>query len=185
MARLISSASTTLANSGPGRNSNSPRLWSKTIEPVTSAGSRSAVHCTREKLRPSVAETVRTSNVLATPGDVVEQHVPVGQQGDDDEARLVGLADDDAPHLIGDGATELDGRGNGRRDDGVVVYGEPPAVACRDSTSPRRSRCSCDAMAAACGRRRRRPRPPPASAAGSARCGEVYFTEPASRPCAK
>jgi len=55
------------------------------------------VHWTREKPRPRAAETVRTSRVLATPGTVVEQHVPVGQQGDRNQARLVGFADDDAP----------------------------------------------------------------------------------------
>jgi hypothetical protein len=76
---------------------------------------------------------------LGDAGYVVEQHVPVGQQGDRYEARLVGFADDDAPHLVGDRATQLggsggsvDGRGgrgggNGR----VRVYGEPPAVAYR------------------------------------------------------
>ena len=40
-ARLISSPSTTLANTAPGRNSNSRVSWSKTLTPVTSRGSRS------------------------------------------------------------------------------------------------------------------------------------------------
>ena len=66
---------------------------------------------------------------LGNAGHVVEQHVPVGQQGDRDQARLVGFADDDAPHLVGDRAAQLDGCARGDRGGGVVVYGEPPAVA--------------------------------------------------------
>ncbi len=68
VARLISSARTMLANSGPGLNSNVPCFWSKTSEPVTSAGSRSGVHWMRENARPRAAESVRTSSVFATPG---------------------------------------------------------------------------------------------------------------------
>ena len=47
-ARLISSTRMTFANTGPGRNKKAPAFWSQTVTPVTSAGSRSAVHCTRE-----------------------------------------------------------------------------------------------------------------------------------------
>ena len=46
-ARLISSAITTLANTGPGRNSNSV-LWRLKIDrPVMSTGIRSGVNCTQ------------------------------------------------------------------------------------------------------------------------------------------
>ena len=115
VARLISSASTTLANIGPGRNSNSPRCWSKTVEPVTSPGSRSAVHWMRRKLQAERSAAKRAHQQrLGDAGHVVEQHVPAGQQGDGDEARLVGLADDDAPHLLGDRPAQLDGRGHVR-----------------------------------------------------------------------
>ena len=68
VARLISSASTRLAKIGPGLKSKSLVRWSKTSLPVTSPGSRSGVHCTRAKRRPSAAARVRTSSVLATPG---------------------------------------------------------------------------------------------------------------------
>src|SRR5262245_7958132 len=67
-ARLISSTSTTLAKIGPGRNSKRPSRWLKTFVPTTSAGSRSAVHCTRANCRSSARATDRASVVLPTPG---------------------------------------------------------------------------------------------------------------------
>jgi hypothetical protein len=45
--RLISSASSRLVNTGPGRNSKLPLRWSKIDEPVTSEGIRSGVNWIR------------------------------------------------------------------------------------------------------------------------------------------
>ena len=67
-ARLISSTSTTFANTGPGRNSNRPSRWLKTLVPTTSAGSRSAVHCTRAYSASTERASARASAVLPTPG---------------------------------------------------------------------------------------------------------------------
>ncbi len=66
--RLISSASSRLANTGPARNSNSAVRASYTSDPVTSPGIRSGVNCTRLKSSCRVAARLRTSSVLATPG---------------------------------------------------------------------------------------------------------------------
>ncbi len=67
-ARLISSTSTTLANTGPGRNSNRFSRWLKTFVPMMSAGSRSAVHCTRAYSASIEAASARARAVLPTPG---------------------------------------------------------------------------------------------------------------------
>src|SRR4051794_9473379 len=67
-ARLISSTSTTLAKTGPGRNSKRPSRWLKTLVPTRSAGSRSAVPCTRAKARSSERASARARVVLPTPG---------------------------------------------------------------------------------------------------------------------
>src|SRR4051812_23175885 len=67
-ARLISSTSTTFANTGPGRNSNLASRWLKTLVPTTSAGSRSAVHCTRAYSASIERASARARAVLPTPG---------------------------------------------------------------------------------------------------------------------
>src|SRR3954470_20841603 len=67
-ARLISSTRTTLAKIGPGRNSKRPSRWLKPLVPTRSAGSRSAVPCTRAKARSSERAMARASVVLPTPG---------------------------------------------------------------------------------------------------------------------
>ena len=63
---LISSARRTLVKTGPLRKRNSPR--SKMLWPVTSAGIRSGVNCTRANWRAREAETALARSVLATPG---------------------------------------------------------------------------------------------------------------------
>src|SRR4051794_28984475 len=67
-ARLISSTSTTLANTGPGRNSKRASLWLKTFVPTTSAGSRSAVHWMRAYSASTDRAIALASAVLPTPG---------------------------------------------------------------------------------------------------------------------
>src|SRR6266566_1197568 len=67
-ARLISSTSRRLANTGPGRNSNSFERWSKTLTPVTSDGSRSGVNWSREKEQSSERASAFASIVFPTPG---------------------------------------------------------------------------------------------------------------------
>lgn len=68
VARLISSASTVWAKSGPGRNSNSVVFELKTEAPVMSVGRRSGVHWRRLKVAPTLWARARASMVLATPG---------------------------------------------------------------------------------------------------------------------
>src|SRR5437764_1888199 len=67
-ARLISSTSSRLAKTGPGRNSNSFERWLKTLTPVTSDGSRSGVNCRREKEQSIDRANAFASVVLPTPG---------------------------------------------------------------------------------------------------------------------
>ena len=67
-ARLISSAITTLANTGPGRNSNSVLCRLKIDRPVMSTGIRSGVNCTR-LTEPSIERaSAFASDVFPTPG---------------------------------------------------------------------------------------------------------------------
>src|SRR6266446_122850 len=67
-ARFTSSTSSRLANTGPGRNSNSFVRWSKTLTPVTSDGRRSGVNCSRENEQSSERASAFASIVFPTPG---------------------------------------------------------------------------------------------------------------------
>src|SRR4051794_28356462 len=67
-ARLISSTSTTFANTGPGRNSNRFSRWLNTFVPTTSAGSRSAVHWMRAYSASIERASALARAVLPTPG---------------------------------------------------------------------------------------------------------------------
>ena len=68
VARLISSARITWANTGPGWNLNAPLSRSYTDTPMISAGSMSLVNWMRWKSRPSVLARTCASVVLPTPG---------------------------------------------------------------------------------------------------------------------
>src|SRR6266545_1777104 len=70
VARLISSARTRLANTGPGwnRNCRLPPSSMRMFVPVISAGMRSGVNWIRLKLQSMTSAIVRTSNVLPRPG---------------------------------------------------------------------------------------------------------------------
>src|SRR6266851_1715899 len=68
VARLISSASSTCANTGPGRNSNSLIFWLKARTPVMSEGSRSGVNWMRRNDASSERASALASIVLPTPG---------------------------------------------------------------------------------------------------------------------
>src|SRR4051812_45769692 len=67
-ARLISSASTKLPNTGPSSMSKRPVSGLYTRVPTRSAGTRSGVNCTRLKLPPRTWASVLTVSVLARPG---------------------------------------------------------------------------------------------------------------------
>ena len=55
------------------------RAGPSTNEPVTSAGSRSGVNCTRRNGSPRVCASVRAASVLPRPGLSCEQHVAAGE----------------------------------------------------------------------------------------------------------
>src|SRR5690606_12671763 len=67
-ARLISSASSSWVNTGPGWKRNSRLAWSKIDTPMMSEGSRSAVNWLRWNSRPRVAAMARARVVLPRPG---------------------------------------------------------------------------------------------------------------------
>src|SRR5262245_7662178 len=78
--RLISSASTMLSNTGPGRKVNlrlpvSGSSWRMSV-PVMSAGIRSGVNWMRLKERARIFETVLTRSVLARPGTPTSRQWP-------------------------------------------------------------------------------------------------------------
>ena len=69
VARLISSTSRTLPNTGPARKTNSRSRWSYTVSPVTSVGCRSGVHWIRDETEPSMLPaSARARIVFAVPG---------------------------------------------------------------------------------------------------------------------
>ena len=67
-ARLISSARTMFAKSGPGRNSKLAVRWSKIEEPVTSEGIRSGMNWMRANPSEVTWANERAISVFARPG---------------------------------------------------------------------------------------------------------------------
>ena len=96
LARLISSPTTRLAKTAPGLNSNSRDSWSKIETPVTSLGSRSGVNWMRRTEQSMLRASDLASIVLPTPGHVLDEQVPLGEQHHQRQADDVGLALDDA-----------------------------------------------------------------------------------------
>ena len=95
-ARLISSASTTLANTGPGRNSKSLLFRFQIDAPVTSLGSRSGVNWIRCH-EPPVARARRLrERRLADAGDVLDEEMALGEQADERQVHGPPLAEQHA-----------------------------------------------------------------------------------------
>ncbi len=105
--RLISSASSTCANSGPGTKVQVrlPVAWSSSrmSVPVMSVGIRSGVNWMRLNDSPSALASVRTSSVLAVPGRPVIEAVTAHQQRDEQLLHHFVLAHDELAHLAADG----------------------------------------------------------------------------------
>ena len=75
-ALLISSASTSEANTGPFRHENVPVLWSYNVTPSTSDGSRSGVNWMRPNVEPIVCAVVRANRVFPVPGSSSNSRCP-------------------------------------------------------------------------------------------------------------
>ncbi len=97
--RLISSASTRFANTGPGRNSNSPDFASRIDTPTTSEGSRSLVNCMRWNVPADRARQRARQRRLADAGDVLDEQVAARKQRDDRVSDRARLAAEDAPDV--------------------------------------------------------------------------------------
>ena len=83
VARLISSARTRCAKTGPAGSGSGGRVSGSsttTFVPVMSAGIRSGVNWMRENVRSTACASVRTSSVLPRPGRALEQHVAAREQ---------------------------------------------------------------------------------------------------------
>ena len=107
--RLISSASTTFANTPPGRNSNSsvPRFHTET--PTTSEGRRSGVNWIRCHVPAIDARDRLGQRGLADAGHVLDEEVALGEQAHEREAHLVALALDH-PLDVGERSASKSGR---------------------------------------------------------------------------
>ncbi len=105
VARLISSASTRLAKTGPRWKSKprGPSVLPRVEQHV--GASHVGWHQVGRELDAAVFEAEGTRDGahqerLAEAGQAFEQHVAAGQQRDGDAANHVGLPDDDAAHLL-------------------------------------------------------------------------------------
>ena len=94
-ARLISSASTMLAKMGPGRNSNSPRLLVEDAHAGDVAGKQVGRELDPGELAVDGAGQGFGEKRLADAGEVLDDDVPAGQEGDDAGADDLLLAEDD------------------------------------------------------------------------------------------
>ena len=112
-ARLISSTRTTFAKTGPGRKRNVPLWRSKTLTPVTSAGSRSGVNCTRWKSRSSERASAFASTVLPDARHVLDEHVPLGEEAEKRQPERLGRRVHRGAEVVDDAL------GEGRGCDGV------------------------------------------------------------------
>ena len=108
-ARLISSATRMLVNTGPGRNSKRSTDRFHTLTPTTSDGSRSGVNCRR----PYVGVDRRGERLgeggLADAGHVLDEEVALGEQADEREGDDVVLALDGLADVVDDGADDRGG----------------------------------------------------------------------------
>ena len=118
LARLISSTSTRLANTGPGRNSNSFDCMLNTLTPVMSEGSRSGVAWMRANSQSSDRAIDFASIVLPTPGKSSRMMWPSTQQRHhaplQQPLRRVNHAGDVGDHAAGGLARIRDRLGLGR-----------------------------------------------------------------------
>ena len=102
-ARLISSASTMLAKTGPWTNWNSRRPSAPSCRmsvPVMSIGIRSGVNWMRLNLSDIVSASLLTKQRLGQSRHAHQQGVPAGEQADRQPLDDVALADDDAAQLL-------------------------------------------------------------------------------------
>ena len=109
--RLISSASSTLANTGPGmkisrRRPVSGSSWMTSV-PVTSDGIRSGVNWMREKLERERPRHRRDEQRLGEAGHADQQAVAAGEQRDQRLLDDVVVADDHLADLRADAAARL------------------------------------------------------------------------------
>ena len=105
-ARLISSARTRFANTGPHSMSNSSREGRQTRVPTMSAGTRSGVNWSRANDPPITSASVDTVKRLRQPGHALDQAVAPGEQADHRPLDHAVLADDD-PLDLEEGVFEL------------------------------------------------------------------------------
>ena len=109
--RFISSRRTTLANTGPGRNSQVAVSGEKTVTPVMSEGSRSGWPWTRDSSAPRAVASARARTVLPTPGTSSISRWDAGQGGHHGGGDGLGGAEEHA----GQGGVEVAGRAGRRR----------------------------------------------------------------------
>ena len=95
-ARFNSSAIKTLVKMGPGRKTGSPRSRSRTMAPVTSAGKRSAVNCTRWKSSPNERARALANVVFPKPGRSSTSRCPWASEAPDGELHRVVVRVQDA-----------------------------------------------------------------------------------------
>ena len=107
--RLISSASSSWVNTGPGRNTISPVRWSYSGAPMTSEGSRSGVNWMRAKSRPSARANDRAISVLPRPGRSSSSTWPPARMPIMHEFERAAVPDDRPLDLVQDGGAPLGG----------------------------------------------------------------------------
>ena len=98
-ARLISSASTRFANTGPHSMSNSSRDGRQMRVPTMSAGTRSGVNWMRANEPPITSASVETVERLRQTGHALDQAVTAGEEAHHRALDHAVLADDDPLHL--------------------------------------------------------------------------------------
>ena len=85
---------------GPGRNSKSASRWFQIDDPVTSEGMRSGVNWMRAKSHAEHLRERARSERLREARVVLEQHVTVGEEPEQDELERLALADDGLLDLV-------------------------------------------------------------------------------------
>ena len=103
--RLISSARTTPANTGPGRKTSSPAR--SAIVPVTSDGSMSGVNCRRRNSSAERPGCRARQQRLRDAGDALQQHVAAERQRGEHVLQRLVVADDDLAYLARDAGVQL------------------------------------------------------------------------------
>ena len=167
-ARLISSARRMFVKTGPALNSNVASRWFQTDAPVTSDGQQVGRELDAGEAEPRDRGERPCGERLGETGDVLEEHVAVGEHAREDELQPVALSDDGPLDLVehcarvpGELAQLHSGRSRSSTTRSISASGSPGAARSSGAGRPGRTSSQTDGPSSSRARSGRRSRSTP------------------------